>query len=1126
MAIHVALEHRTSYSFDRFVRLAPHVVRLRPAAHCRTPVLAYSLQIQPDGHFVNWQQDPFGNYLARLVFPEPANHLSITVDLIADLTVINPFDFFVDSTAERYPFRYEPDMVRDLAPYLAADAPGPLLREWLAGLGPPPADGTPINDFLVGINQRLQRDLSYLTRMEAGVQSPEETLQLRRGSCRDSAWLLVAIMRQLGVAARFVSGYLVQLVADQPPLRGPAGPSEDFTDLHAWTEVYLPGAGWIGLDPTSGLFAGEGHLPLACTPEPSSAAPVTGALDPCEVTFSHVNSVRRVHESPRVTLPYTDEQWARVDALGASVDAELAAGDVRLTQGGEPTFVSVDDMEAPEWTIAPDGPSKRKLAWHLAGRLADRFAPGGLLQVGQGKWYPGEPLPRWQIGILWRADGEPLWQVPALLADPWANGDADDDTAQRLMLAIAARLGIPPEYCLPAYEDPLEQLTAEALLPDGPPPAYDVDPTDPALADAHARARIVAELDADVGRPRGWTVPVHRTHRDSGGWVTTMWSLRRKYLMLRPGDSPMGLRLPLASLTWRPVPGDPERSTFEERGPLPAPPHQLATPVPPATVVPPDEAPPTALCVERRDGRLHVFLPPLEYLEHAVELLALVEAAVTEVGRPVVIEGYPPPADPRLHHLVVGADPGVIEVNMPPAASWPQLVDIVSGLYADAHSVSLGTEKFDLDGTHTGTGGGNHVTLGGPTPPDSPLLRRPDLLRSLITYWQHHPSLSYLFSGRFIGPTSQAPRVDEGRDEALYELEIAFAELERGVPPGHDAQPWLPDRLLRHLLVDVTGNTHRAEFCIDKLFSPGSERGRLGLLELRAFEMPPHPRMALVQALLVRALVARFWRHPYAAPLVRWGTELHDRFLLPAFVAADIAEVTGDLRRHGYPFEQAWLAPFLEFRFPLIGTVTVADATIELRTAIEPWPVLGEEVSATAPARYVDSSVERLQVLVTGMTDGRHLVTCNGVAVPLRPTGTRGEFVAGVRYRAWQPPSARHPTIGVHAPLVFDLMDRWNGRSLGGCTYYVSHPGGLGYDRFPVNASEAETRRASRFRPDGHTPGPVDVASTAMLPAPGGEYPYTVDLRRIPGLTPANPTQGDEYELRVTVDAGPVDGPE
>jgi uncharacterized protein (DUF2126 family) len=507
--------------------------------------------------------------------------------------------------------------------------------------------------------------------------------------------------------------------------------------------------------------------------------------------------------------------------------------------------------------------------------------------------------------------------------------------------------------------------------------------------------------------------------------------------------------------------------------------------------------------VQVRDGRLHVFLPPLTHAERAVELLAVLHDVVAEHATPVVVEGYAPPGDHRLQRLVVGADPGVIEVNVHPSGSWAELVDVTTGLYEQARRVGLATEKFDLDGAHTGTGGGNHVTLGGSSPAQSPLLRRPDLLRSMITYWQHHPSLSYLFSGRFVGPTSQSPRVDEGRDQQLYELEIAFAELERWQATHGDPPPWLGDRLLRHLLLDITGNTHRAEFCIDKLFSPGADRGRLGILELRAFEMPPHARMALVQSLLVRALVARFWEEPYAGPLVRWGTRLHDRFLLPAYVAADVAEVTADLRAHGFAFADAWLAPFLEFRFPLIGQVQVGGVHLELRTAIEPWPVLGEEVGATAPARYVDSSVERLQVRATGVVDGRHLVTCNGVEVPLKPTGTPGELVGGVRYRAWQPHSALHPTIGVHAPLVFDVLDRWNSRSLGGCTYHVSHPGGRSYERFPVNAGEAQARRASRFSPLGHTPGAVDLdAVTRPGPQLGDEYPHTVDLRRcLPGMS-------------------------
>ncbi len=1117
MSIRVAIEHTMSYRFDRAVGLFPHVVRLRPAPHSRTPVLSYSLTVTPSEHFINWQQDPFGNHIARLVFPEPSRELTLTVDLVADLTVINPFDFFVEESAERYPFAYDASLARDLAPYLQApylkaphlqapylqvpylqaDEPGPLLLEWLENLPPPVAGGTAIVDFLVDVNQRVSSTVAYTTRMEAGVQTPEETLEKALGSCRDSAWLLVQVLRRLGLAARFVSGYLVQLRADEAPIEGPAGPTADFTDLHAWAEVFVPGAGWIGLDATSGMMAGEGHIPLACSAEPSNAAPVTGATGPCEVSFEFANTVRRLTEPPRVTLPYSDAQWASIDALGRAVDDVLQQGDVRLTQGGEPTFVSVDDRESPQWTTAADGGDKRTRAEALARRLLTRFAPGGLLHHGQGKWYPGEPLPRWQIGVLWRADGEPLWADRGLLADPEVPGRATPANAESLVRLLVARLGLPDGCCLPGYEDPLHNLLQEARLPGGDPPATDVDPTDGSTVESDARLARIAELEQDtLGGPVGWVIPLHPLPGEQVGWATTRWTLRRGHLVLIPGDSPMGSRLPLDALTWRPAPPEPELSPFAERTPL-GERRAMERERRRAAELEAEKVPLTALCVEARKGNLRVFLPPLERLEHAVDLLSVIESAAASLRLPIVLEGYLPPVDHRLVRLVVTPDPGVIEVNVHPAASWPALVDIVDGVHAEARATRLGTETFHLDGTHAGTGGGNHLTLGGPTAADSPLLRRPDLLRSFITYWQHHPSLSYLFSGRFIGPTSQAPRVDEARHESLYELEIAFAELDRH---ADEPRPWLVDRLFRHLLVDITGNTHRAELCIDKLFSPGTERGRLGLLEMRSFEMPPHPRMALVQALLVRALVARFWAEPYAAPLVRWGTELHDRFLLPWWVEADIAEVVDDLARHGFAFERDWLAPFLEFRFPLVGAVDVAGVSLELRAAIDPWSVLGEEVSSTGTTRSVDSSVERLQVRADGIVVGRHLVTCNGIPLPLQATGSPGRFVAGVRYRAWQPHSALHPTIGVHTPLVFDLVDRWSGRSLGGCTYHVVHPGGRTYERFPVNANEAEARRASRFRAEGHTAGPVDLAAltAAGQAASSLEYPSNLDLRRAP----------------------------
>ncbi len=1092
MTIRVALEHRTTYTFAEPVTVHPHTVRLRPAPHSRTPIESYSLKVEPRGHFLNWQQDPFGNYLARLVFPEPVSELDITVDLVADMTVVNPFDFFVEDHAEAYPFTYEADLATELAPYLQqvdeqpGDGPGPLVRQWLAASGLSERTDR-IVDFLVAVNQAVQRDVNYTVRMEHGVQSPDATLTTRWGSCRDSAWLLVSVLRQLGLAARFVSGYLVQLRADVAAIDGPSGPSEDFTDLHAWAEVFIPGAGWIGLDATSGLFAGEGHIPLCATPSPASAAPISGATGPTQVSFSFHNTVTRIHEDARVTRPYSEEQWTAVDRLGEHVDGLLRDGDVRLTVGGEPTFVSAADQASAQWSVDADGPDKRVLAKRLTERLAARWAPGGLVHHGQGKWYPGEPLPRWQAQIWWRHDGTALWRDPALLDHPWGDpvvGPSTGTPAPTLALArsLAARLGVPGTHILAAYDDPYARAWDEARRPAG-------DPVDPA-------APAVEQVDADASpTPRAWVVPVFEDPSGTG-WGTARWRLRRGRLFLVPGDSPAGYRLPLDSLAWSPPPELPDRSPFAPQESL----DRARAGVVPALVHDVEDAPRHAVSIEERDGHLCVFLPPLTDPVRALALIAAVEDSAAEARVQVVLEGYSLPGDPALASLSVTPDPGVIEVNIQPTRTWAELRDLTESLYDDARHVGLASEKFDQDGTHTGTGGGNHFTLGGPTPADSPLLRRPDLLRSLITYWQHHPSLSYVFSGRFIGPTSQAPRVDEGRHETLYELEIAFAELERTTRDGGEAAPWLVDRLFRHLLTDVTGNTHRSEFCIDKLYSPDSDRGRLGLLEMRGFEMPPHPRMALVQAALLRALVARFWAEPYSGPLVRWGTRLHDTFLLPAFAMADLQDVvreTNAFLGDGPHFDAAWLEPFWEFRFPRLGETTVAGVGLELRGAVEPWHVLGEEVSLGGTSRYVDSSVERVQVSADGLVEGRHVLTCNGVPIPMRHLDGSGRAVGGVRYRAWSPYSSLHPTIGIHSPLTFDLVDTWSSRSLGGFTYHVVHPGGRSYDDHPVNAMAAEARRASRFEALGHTGGRMDLGT---VPGPRVEYPATTDLRRfLPG---------------------------
>ncbi len=1152
MSTQAALFHRTRYEYDRRVSLHPQIVRLRPAPHTRTKIVSYSMRVTPAEHFINWQQDAFGNYMARLVFPEKTTEFEVVIDLVADLVAINPFDFFLEEGAYHAPFSYEAALRAELDPYLQRIDGGKhfkALCQWAKRLfqsGRDGATGEPLRtiDFLVQLNQKIQSDIAYTVRMEPGVQTPEDTLKLARGSCRDSGWLLTAVLRELGLAARFVSGYLIQLKPDQASAQEAAALPADFTDLHAWCEVYAPGAGWIGLDPTSGLFAGEGHIPLAATPQPSSAAPISGGVEPCEATLHFDMRVTRLLETPRVTKPLQDEQWTALNAAGEAVEALLQKQDVRLTLGGEPTFVASADRDAPEWNIEAVGPTKRIYADHLIRRLQARFGPNGFLHHGQGKWYPGEPLPRWAFSLYWRADGAPAWSNPQLAAREDGPRDAGPEQARIFAHGLAEALGVGADFVVEAYEDPAEFMLRERKL------APNVDPLNNKLDDPEERDRLARVFDRGFATPAAFVLPIQAAQSAAVAsadmkalarkrrfrWRSEAWRTRRQRLFLIPGDSPSGFRLPLQALTHLPPGAEPQivpLDPFAPRGPLPMPPsapqwqdrggagpdngrepdHSREDEGPDIPLVPTEEggggtfqtAQPgtvfvnqpsvrTAVSVEPRDGVLCVFMPPVTSVDEYMDIVHAVEQTAAALAMTVQLEGYPPPPDPRLNLVKVTPDPGVIEVNIHPAHDWAEQVDITRALYEEAQACGLEASKFQVDGRPTGSGGGAHVVVGGATPADSPFLRRPDLLGSLIRFWQNHPSLSYLFSGLFIGPTSQAPRIDEARQSSLYEMEIALRQIpDPSFATGSDAPAWLVDRIFRNLLVDVSGNTHRAEICIDKLYNPDSATGRLGLVEFRAFEMPPHAEMNLAQQLIVRGLIAWFWAQPYGRPLIRFGNGLHDRFMLPHYVEADFHAALAELSQGlGVTFDPAWYASHKEFRFPRYGAVHYGGISLELRAGLEPWPVLGEEGFQNATARFVDSSVERLQVTVTGDLQDRYEIACNGYRVPLQATERNDVHVAGVRFRTWLPAFCLHPTVWPHTPLVFDIVDRWNGRSVGGCIYHAVHPGGRNFEFRPVNALEAEGRRRARFDAMGHTPGPL----TPREPLLSSEFPVTLDLMR------------------------------
>lgn len=1118
MSIKISLTHRTTYKYNKPVALSPHIIRLRPAPHTRIPILSYSLKILPEDHFINWQQDPFGNYQARYVFPHKSDIFEVLVDLTAEMKVFNPFDFFVEDYAEKFPFEYPKELKQELTPYLEKKPTGPLLTEYLKNL-----DLTPktINDFLVQLNQKVAGDVNYIIRMEPGIQTPEVTLGTKAGSCRDSAYLLIQILRHLGIASRFVSGYLIQLKADSVPFEGPPGPSEDFTDLHAWAEVFLPGAGWVGLDATSGLLAGEGHIPLACTPEPESAAAVTGFVEKAESEFEFDMKIQRIFESPRVTKPYSDIEWNEIIQLGETIDRKIQNSDMKLTIGGEPTFVSSKNIEGEEWNYTALSEEKYILSEELLMRLKKEFSTGSVLQYCQGKWYPGELLPRWSLNCYWRKDGEPIWKNESFLGRDESPKGYGLTEAKTFLQELSNQLQVGPDHIVPGFEDIVYYTWKEGTYPN----SLDEKINRLNAFEKAERKRLLRLLERGLGEETGYVLPLEYDVI-SKKWISHLWKFPRDRMYLIPGDSPMGLRLPLDSIEgeyYQYLPQDPmsfpkslpsyedlyRRNTGRENEPPKITTANAESKKKKAVAqekhskdssdTNPDDAEKdetgkyvlsrTGLTVEPRNGNLRVFLPPLYSLENFLELMTALEKTCETTGLSIILEGYEPVRDSKLQRFQITPDPGVIEVNLHPSDNFRDILSKTEKLYHHANQIHLTAEKFLIDGRHSGTGGGNHITVGSTLPEESPFLRRPDLLRSLVAYWQNHPGLSYLFSGIFIGPTSQSPRIDEARNDSLHELEIAFQQVDR----MEKVTPWLLDRLFRNILVDITGNTHRTEISIDKLFDPGSPTGRLGLVEFRAFEMPPHYKMSVVQQELVLALLAMFWEKPYKGKTIRWDTTLHDKFMLPYFVWNDFKEVLEDLRQFGFPFRESYFQPFFEFRFPEYGEREWEGMKLELRMALETWNVLGEETSSFGTSRSVDSAIERVQVKMTGFIPERYILSCNGVQVPLQPTGKNGEYVAGVRFKAWAPPSTLHPNLPSQQDLVFDVYDTWNARSMGGCTYHVSHPGGRSYETLPVNSYEAESRRISRFWNHGHEPG------FAEKPIPekreNFRFPFTLDLR-------------------------------
>ena len=1068
MTTRVSITHRIEDRFERAVRVPTQWLRLRPAPQTQAHVSAYSLVVHAEPFFLNWLRDPFENHLARLDLPEPITSLGFELEMIATLEPVNPFDFLMEPYAAEQPFDYPEQLHKELEPYLFVPPElGPRTRAFLDAVKAERKPSATV-ECLDALNQRVNTACKWQPTDAPGVSDLEQGLTRGVATSWDLAWLLTLSLRQLGLAARMVGGYRIYLAEDAD--------TQDFVGLHAWSEVYIPGSGWIGLDPTMGLFTSETYIPLAAAPDPKRVLPGVG-LRSAGAKHTETLQIRRL--TPRAdSWPYTDTQWSDIQALGYLVEQDLAAQALSVKLGASLSFVSGVHANEPEWNISALGPTKWHAAEGLLDRLQQRLAPGGVPQLGQGQWFAGDQLPRWQLSCYFRADGRPAWKNPQRLG--WGK-DSDYGLSQARDLAafVARALGIASVHVLPAHEDALHDLARN-----GSTGLQREQPSAAELRDPDQRRALADRLSRSERQPTGYVLPLRWDHQ-AERWTSGAWPFRRERLYLLPGGSPLGYRLPLESLA---LDAETALESQLERDPF-APLdawgdyHETmaarlqSARTEDAAFAPGLRTPRTALSVEARDGKLYVFVPPVSDAGHYLQLVAAVEIAAEALDVAVILEGYEPPEDARLRRFSLEPDAAVLRLQLPAAQSWSEQLSLLHAAYADAAWAGLRPERIMADGRRMPSGGGGPISVSGGSAPDSPFLTHPDTLRGLIAYFQRHPSLSRFFVGHNLGGSSASPRPDEGRDEALYELAIGLSRL----PRGQSAAPWQTDRALRHLLTDPAGDMKRAELRIDQLFSPERASRRLGKVVIHAFETAPEPRMAALQLLLIQALIGRFARHPDSGELVRWGSALSDRFLLPRMLWEDLREVIADLNAAGYPFQLQWFQPLLELRFQALGSLALGELTLQLHTALEPWPVLAEEVTGGGVARFIDTANERVQVWLKGVTPGRHVLVCNGERVPLQHVGDFGEYVAGVRYKVVNPTSTLHPTVWPVNALVFDVLDAWSGRVLGGCTYYPGRPqvwGAYGQPLPPPQAADELDARGELPRP----PTPLPAPSWASRP--------------------------------------------